>query len=288
MALADKRAPTSLPTRDLRAYSADDLKQGPLGVLTVRGVSRLVNTQQPTTSALGDSASGSIQLRSRQQTTVDMPKRLTQEQKHAVTAALFRQEPYPDIAAAHGISERRLRGIANCLRTWGTTHPPRIKPMGRPKTITNEIQKGLGNFINARPLASIEDMQSYVQTTFNIKCSYQSVSRRLKDMGYSRTIIQRGNRSLEKNNLPVLSEANKFRIQNDPAAAELLNKPKVLYAWILKPSKPSPKRSKAGVQGNNGQPSDELSGYGGNEESLDGLFDRADSVTDPTPITTPP
>ncbi|EEQ84769.1 uncharacterized protein BDCG_08038 [Blastomyces dermatitidis ER-3] len=217
-----------------------------------------------------------------------MRKRLTQEQKHAVTAALFRQEPYPDIAAAHGISERRLRGIASCLRTWGTTHPPRTKPMGRPKTITDEIQKGLGDFVNARPLASIEDMQSYIQNTFSIKCSYRSVSRRLKDIGYTRTIIQRGNRSLEKNNIPLLSDTNKLRIQNDPAAPELLNKPKVLYAWILKPSKPSQKRLKAAAQGNNGQPSGEVSDYAGNEESLDSLFDGEDSVTDPMPITTLP
>ncbi|EER39036.1 conserved hypothetical protein [Histoplasma capsulatum H143] len=226
-----------------------------------------------------------------------MPKRLTQEQRRAVTAALFRQEPYPDIAAAHGISERRLRGIASCLRTWGTTHPPRTKPMGRPKAITDESQQGLRDFVNARPLASLEEMQVHIQNTFNIKCSYQSVSRRLKDMGYKRTIVQRGNRSLERDNIPELSDTDKLRLQGDPAAAELLGKTKVIYAWLLSPSKSGSKRSKLASHtktgftqennnASNGQPSEDLSDDGRNEaESLDGLFYGDNSVSDsmPTP-----
>ncbi|KKZ66682.1 hypothetical protein EMCG_07639 [[Emmonsia] crescens] len=229
-----------------------------------------------------------------------MPKRLTQEQKHAVTAALFRQEPYLDIATTYGVSERRLRRIASCLRKWGTTHPPRTKPMGRPKTITDEIQESLRDFVNARPLANLEDMQSHIQSTFIIKCSYQAVSRRLRDMGYIRTIVQRGSRSLEKNNLPLLSNADKLRLQSDPTAAEHLDKPKVTYAWLLKTPKPSAKRSKPATENkpsaaqkgndnaNTGRPPEERADdEQDEEESLDDLFDGDDSVSGLTPNASP-
>ncbi|KAK2804825.1 hypothetical protein FQN51_001467 [Onygenales sp. PD_10] len=162
-----------------------------------------------------------------------MPPRLTQEQKHAITAALFRQETYSHIAATHGVSERRLSRIAHRLRTWGTTHPPQTKPMGRPKTITDEIGEGLREYVNAHPLSNLEDMQNHIANTFHLKCSFRAISRRLKDMGYTRSIVQRGNRSLEKDNLPTLSETDRQRLQADPAASDLLDKPKVTYAWLL-------------------------------------------------------
>ncbi|KAK2810207.1 hypothetical protein FQN50_003177 [Emmonsiellopsis sp. PD_5] len=162
-----------------------------------------------------------------------MPPRLTQEQKQAITAALFRQETYSHIAATHGVSKRRLSRIAHCLRTWGTTHPPQTKPMGRPKTITDEIGEGLREYVNAHPLSNIEEMQNHIENTFHLKCSFRAISRRLKDLGYTRSIVQRGNRSLEKDNLPNLSETDRQRLQADPAASDLLDKPKVTYAWLL-------------------------------------------------------
>lgn len=138
-------------------------------------------------------------------------------------------------------------------------------------------------------------MQVHIQNTFNIKCSYQSVSRRLKDMGYKRTVVQRGNRSLEKNNIPELSDTDKLRLQGDPSAAELLGKTKVIYAWLLSPSKSGSKRSKLASHtktglpqennASNGQPSEDLSDDGRNEaESLDGLFYGDNSASDSIPM----
>ncbi|ODH45193.1 hypothetical protein ACO22_00306 [Paracoccidioides brasiliensis] len=200
-----------------------------------------------------------------------MPKRLTQDQKLAVTAALFRQEPYPQIAATHGVSERRLRGISLCLRTWGTTHPPRMKQMGRPKAITTEIQEGLREYVNSRPLSSLQDMQSHIQKTFNAKCSFRSISLCLKDMGYIRTIVQRGNRSLEKDNLPSLSDPDKLRIQSDPAAAKLLDKPKRESHQAATKKSASAKKARRGVSA--GRRSQELSDdERDEEESLDVLL----------------
>ncbi|PGG98959.1 hypothetical protein AJ79_08734 [Helicocarpus griseus UAMH5409] len=212
-----------------------------------------------------------------------MPPRLTEEQRRAVTAALFRQEPYPHIAATHGVSERRLRGIARCLRTYGTTHPPRTKPMGRPKIISDEVQESLREFVNSRPLANLEDMQSHIQDASGKKCSIRAISRRLSDMGYVRTIVQRGNRSLEKDKLPDLSESDRLRLQNDPAAADLLDKPKVIYAWLLttkptrgpgvsKPKSSSTRKGKSSV--NPGRAAQELSEDEQDDEgSFDGMFD---------------
>jgi hypothetical protein len=71
-----------------------------------------------------------------------MPPALTQSQREQITAALFRQEPYPQICSAYNVSDRQLRRVAHCLRTFGTTAPPKkesTKPMGRPRKMNDEM-----------------------------------------------------------------------------------------------------------------------------------------------------
>jgi len=56
-------------------------------------------------------------------------------------------------------------------------------------------------------------------------------------MGYVRSIIQRGIKSVEKDNLSRVSEADMLRLMADPSAGEnnigLSGKPKIKYAWLL-------------------------------------------------------
>lgn len=68
-------------------------------------------------------------------------KRMSEDQKRQITAALFRREPYPQISEAHGISLSTVKRIANSLSTHGTFYPPRneTKPMGRPRLVTPEL-----------------------------------------------------------------------------------------------------------------------------------------------------
>lgn len=71
-----------------------------------------------------------------------MKPRLTQAQREQITAALFRQEPYSEICAKFNVSERSLRRMVQCLRTYGTTIPPgqdSAKPMGRPRKMNAEM-----------------------------------------------------------------------------------------------------------------------------------------------------
>ena len=68
-------------------------------------------------------------------------KRISEDQKRQITAALFRREPYPQISEAHGIHLTTVKRIANSLSTYGTFAPPRdeTKPMGRPRLVTPEL-----------------------------------------------------------------------------------------------------------------------------------------------------
>lgn len=73
-----------------------------------------------------------------------MPPPLSRTQREQITAALFRQEPYPHSCRTYEVSDRQVRRIAHCLRTWGTTVPSRkenAKPMGRPRAMTPEMQE---------------------------------------------------------------------------------------------------------------------------------------------------
>lgn len=68
-------------------------------------------------------------------------KRMSEDQKRQITAALFRREPYPQISEVHGISLSTVKRIANSPSTHGTFYLPRTetKPMGRPRLVTLEL-----------------------------------------------------------------------------------------------------------------------------------------------------
>ncbi|PGH07749.1 hypothetical protein AJ80_07954 [Polytolypa hystricis UAMH7299] len=116
------------------------------------------------------------------------PTPLTQAEREQITARLFRQEPSHEICAAFNISDRRLKRIIHSLRTYGTTVAPR-KPPGRPKAVTTEMQDSLREFVSARPLAKLKDLQAHIEEEFDIKCSRTSMARRMREMGYDRTLI---------------------------------------------------------------------------------------------------
>ena len=69
-----------------------------------------------------------------------MPVALTQTQREQITAALFRREPINRIAEAHNCSNKQVYRISKFLRQYGTPIPPRIKKMGRPRTLNDEIE----------------------------------------------------------------------------------------------------------------------------------------------------
>ncbi|KAL2001143.1 hypothetical protein VTN02DRAFT_2189 [Thermoascus thermophilus] len=174
-----------------------------------------------------------------------MPPPLSQTQREQITAALFRQEPYPHICRTHKVSDRQVRRIAHCLRTWGTTVPPRkesTKPMGRPRMMTPEMQEELRQYVDKHPLAGLKELKAHIESKFDFECSRICISRRLKEMGYSLSIVSRGATSVEKGNLPELSHEDTQRLLRDPAAkAALAAGSGTVYAWLSN-SKPVPRR----------------------------------------------
>jgi hypothetical protein len=159
------------------------------------------------------------------------------------------------------------------------------------------IKQDLREYVAGRPLANLEDIQTHIQDTFNIKCSRSSISRRMKDMGYVRSIIQRGIKSVEKDNLSRVSEADMLRLMADPSAGEnnigLSGKPKIKYAWLLTSQSVSrrPKTLFKNPQGakehriataTNGQPSHGEPVLSA-ETQLDGQSDGETSTAPPSP-----
>lgn len=97
----------------------------------------------------------------------------------------------------------------------------------------------------AQPLALLVDMQKYVQEKYNIKCSRASLSRRIREMGYTRGIIRRGFRS-DDQEVPEISPADMLRIMGDPSPDdEMMNLPpnakRTRYAWLMDGEKPAKK-----------------------------------------------
>jgi len=99
-------------------------------------------------------------------------------------------------------------------------------------------------------------MQSHIQKTFGVKCSRASLSRRMREMGFTRGIIRRGFRSSDQS-VPPLSQVDIQRLMADPSPDDELvgltgNAKKAKYAWLLdgEPAgarKPR-KRKQSGVQ----------------------------------------
>ncbi|KAN0084969.1 hypothetical protein V8E54_001436 [Elaphomyces granulatus] len=175
-----------------------------------------------------------------------MPPALTQSQREQITAALFRQEPYPQICSAYNVSDRQLRRIAHCLRTFGTTAPPKkesTKPMGRPRKMNDEMLEELRQYVEQHPLAGLKELQAHIEGKFSVACGRPSISRRLKEMGYTLSIVSRGATSIEKENLPQLSHEDTQRLTLDPTAEGTMSAGSgSVYAW-LKTSKPVPRRT---------------------------------------------
>jgi len=102
--------------------------------------------------------------------------------------------------------------------------------------------------VAAQPLALLVDMQKYVQEKYSIKCSRASLSRRIREMGYTRGIIRRGFRS-DDQQVPEISPADMLRIMGDPSPDdEMMNLPpnakRARYAWLMDGEKPVKKVKK--------------------------------------------
>ena len=95
----------------------------------------------------------------------------------------------------------------------------------------------LRNFVSAQPLALLEDMQAHIQKTFGVKCSRASLSRRMREMGFTRGIIRRGFRSSDPS-VPPLSQIDMERLMGGPSPNDELvglngNAKKAKYAWLM-------------------------------------------------------
>jgi hypothetical protein len=80
-------------------------------------------------------------------------------------------------------------------------------------------------------------MQAHIQKTFGVKCSRASLSRRMREMGFTRGIIRRGFRSSDQS-VPHLSQIDMERLMGDPSPNDELvglngNAKKAKYAWLL-------------------------------------------------------
>ena len=159
------------------------------------------------------------------------PATLNSTQHASITAALFRREDTSSIAKEHSISERQVRRIAQNLRTYGTVSAPRTKKMGRPNVLTKEIEDDLRDYVGNNPLALLSDMQYHISATFDVKVSRASLSRRMKELGFTRGIVRRGVGAADP--LPQLSQVDYARLSTEEGIVDGLNGTRTKYAWLL-------------------------------------------------------
>jgi len=109
--------------------------------------------------------------------------------------------------------------------------------------MNDEMLEELRQYVEQHPLAGLKELQTHIEGKFNVACGRPSISRRLKEMGYTLSIISRGATSVEKENLPQLSHEDTQRLIMDPTAEGTMSTGSgSVYAW-LKTSKPVPRRT---------------------------------------------
>jgi hypothetical protein len=171
------------------------------------------------------------------------PPTLSPTQHASITSALFRREETSTIARDHSISERQVRRIAQNLRTHGTVSAPRTKKMGRPNVLTKEIEDDLREYVGANPMALLSDMQKYIAERWEVKVSRASLSRRMKELGFTRGVVKRA-----MGEAPALSQVDFARLLGGEGLGEgglqvQGNGPvtQTKYAWLLD-GEPVPRR----------------------------------------------
>jgi transposase len=102
----------------------------------------------------------------------------------------------------------------------------------------------LREYVEKHPVAGLKELQSHLQSKFNTEYGRPTISRRMKDLGYALSIVSRGATSVEKENLPDLSQEDRDRLLQDPVATEAMAGRGTVYAW-LKNTKPVPRRQGA-------------------------------------------
>jgi transposase len=184
----------------------------------------------------------------------------TQAQQEQIIAALFRREDNRSVVQEHDVSERQLRRITNNLKTHGTFHAPSTKKLGRPACFNEEVEEvcrishtgstgegpriliivipqDLRRYVASQPLALLVDMQRHVQEKYNVKCSRASLSRKIREMGYTREAI-RGERICDTQALQILSPDDGTQILEDLSPeGDGVNIPpnakKARYVWSM-------------------------------------------------------
>jgi len=145
-------------------------------------------------------------------------------------------------------------------------------------TASDLFLQDLRQFVSAQPLALLEDMQAHIQKTFGVKCSRASLSRRMREMGFTRGIIRRGFRSSDQS-VPPLSQVDIERLMADPSPDEELvslagNAKKAKYAWLLD-GEPAGTRKPRKKKQSGVQMDDSMIQPGLDEDNLGGM-DHAD------------
>ena len=104
--------------------------------------------------------------------------------------------------------------------------------MGRPNVLTKEIEDDLREYVSGNPLALLSDMQSHISSKFEVKVSRASLSRRMKELGFTRGVVRRGAGAADS--LPELSQVDYARLLNEEGVNDgVLNGTRTKYAWLL-------------------------------------------------------
>ena len=89
------------------------------------------------------------------------------------------------MAAVAGCSERSVKAIRSNLRHFGSTKAP-ANGGGRRRTITSSMLEALCDHLLEKPGLYLEEMAVFLWDDFEVYVSTHSISRTLKDIGWSK------------------------------------------------------------------------------------------------------
>lgn len=89
-----------------------------------------------------------------------------------------------------GVSNRQVHRYRINLQKWGNVHVPSAsRTSGPPRAMNDEMVEKMLEYLRERPGAQLEELSKYLQETYGKSFSTSQLSNRLKEKGWTRTIV---------------------------------------------------------------------------------------------------
>lgn len=89
-----------------------------------------------------------------------------------------------------GVSNRQVHRYRLNLQKWGNVHvPASLRTSGPPRAMNEDMVNKMLEYLRDRPGAQLEELAKYLQEVYGKTFSTSQLSNRLKEKGWTRTIV---------------------------------------------------------------------------------------------------